>query len=64
MVVTIRDLDLDIFTLYALIFPFLVKKRPGIFLRVLKGTAKTQFEEAIMDFQIQVLEEYDDEAIQ
>ena len=53
---------LDIFTLYALNIPVLVEKGLGIFLRVLKGTAKIQPEEAIMGCQNQLLGEYDDEA--
>ena len=60
MVETIHVLDLDIFTLYALKGPLLIQKCLGLFLRFLKGTAKTQFEEAIRDFQNQVLDEYND----
>ena len=54
------DLDLEIFTPYALKGPLLIRKGLGLFLRFLKGTAKTQFEEAIRDFQNQVLDEYND----
>ena len=49
MVETLHTLDLEIFTPYALNGPLLVKKRLGLFSRVLKGTAKTKSEEAIGD---------------
>ena len=62
MVETLRTLDLEIFTLYALNGPLLVKKRLGLFSRVLKGMAKKKSEEAIGDYQNKVLKEYDDEA--
>ena len=62
MVETLRTLDLEIFTPYALNGPLFVKKRLGSFSRVLKGTARTQFEEAIGDYQNKVLKEYDNEA--
>ena len=39
---TLRALDLEIFTPYALKFPLLVKKRIRLFSRVLKGTEKIQ----------------------
>ena len=44
MVKTLCALDLDIFTLYTLKGPLLIKNCFGILLRVLKGTAKTKFE--------------------
>ena len=49
MVKTLCALDLDIFTMYALKVPLLINKRIRLFSRVLKGTAKMQFEEAILD---------------
>ena len=51
MVETLRDLDLDIFTTYALNGPLLVNKRLGLFFRVLKGTEKTEYKDAIRDCQ-------------
>ena len=62
MVETLRTLDLEIFTPYALNGPILIKKHLELFSSVLKGTARTQFEEAIGDYQNKVLKEYDNEA--
>ena len=61
---TLRTLDVDILTLYALKGPLLVEKHLILFLRVLKGMVKTQSEESIRDFQNQVIEEYDEKATQ
>ena len=47
MVETLHIINLDIFKPYALNGPLLVEKLLGLFLIVLKGMAKTQFEEAI-----------------
>ena len=57
MVETLHTLNLDIFTPYALNGPLPFRKRLGLFSIVLKGTAKTQFEEAIRGCQNQVLKE-------
>ena len=46
---TLRAIELDIFTLYDLNIPIPVEKRLGLFLRVLKGTTKPRFEEAIRE---------------
>ena len=45
----LRAIDLEIFTPYSLKGLLFTKKRLGIFLRVLKGTEKTQFKEATRD---------------
>ena len=58
----ICDIDLDIFILYALNSPIIVKKRLKPFSRVLKGNIETQFIEATRECQNQLLNEYDDEA--
>ena len=47
VVETLHIINLDIFKPYALNGPLLVEKLLGLFLIVLKGMAKTQFEEAI-----------------
>ena len=64
MVKMLRTLELDIFTPYALNSPLIVDEHLRLFSRVLKGTAKTDFKEAIRDFQNQVIEECDGKAIQ
>ena len=62
MVETLCALDLYIFMPYTLKVPLLIKKCHGIFSRFLKGTATTQFKEAIWDCQNQVLKEYNDKS--
>ena len=52
---TLCDLYLYIFTLYALNIPLLSENCFGLLLKLIKGTARIQFEEAIMDFQNQLL---------
>ena len=64
VVETICAIELYIFTPYALKGSLLTKKHPKLFSRVLKGTAKIQLEEAIQNFQNQVLDEYYEEATQ
>ena len=62
VVKTLCDVYLEIFTAYALKCPLLTNKNLWLFLKVPKGTAKVQFEEAIRYFQNKLLKEYDDEA--
>ena len=57
MVEMLRAPDLDVFTQYALKGLLITKKCLRLLLRVLKGTMKTQSEEAIKDFQNQAIKE-------
>ena len=54
-------LNLYIFIPYALKVLILVEKHLGLFSRVLKIRAKTQFKEAIQDLHNKILDKYNDE---